>query len=89
MLAVGSVLLRLDRKRSSARFLNPVPPIPCCRQGNTVLECFLSYSQWGQLPGPPTGRSDPPGSGYKWDLLPIRLVVGKKSSQLGVDSRER
>ena len=31
-------------------------------QGRTVLECYLSYSQWGQLPGKPTGRSDPPGS---------------------------
>ncbi len=30
-------------------------------RGRTVLECFLSYSQWGQLPGQP-GRSDPPGS---------------------------
>jgi len=77
----------LSLSKFSARFLTLVTSLPL--QGNTVLECFLSYSQWGQLPGPPTGRSDPPGSGYKWDLLPIRLVVGKNSSELGVDSRER
>eukprot|EP01047_Picozoa_sp_COSAG01_P029792 COSAG01_NODE_2056_length_8537_cov_4.215607_5_plen_249_part_00 len=65
--------------------------------GQKVLECFLSYSQWGQLPGnclvylpvgrlqmllrfaadagKPTGRTDPPGSTYKWNMLPIRLVL--------------
>lgn len=46
-------------------------------RGQSVLECYLSYSQWGQLPGKPTGRSDPPGSSYKWDMLPIRLVLGE------------
>ena len=51
-------------------------------QGNTVLECFLSYSLWGQLPGPPSGRSDPPGSSYKWNLLPIRLVLGPNATRV-------
>ena len=29
-----------------------------------AIKCTLRsrYSQWGQLPGKPTGRSDPPGS---------------------------
>jgi hypothetical protein len=53
-------------------------------EGNAVLACYLSYSQWGQLPGLPTGRSDPPGSSYKWDMLPIRLVLNRDATAASV-----
>lgn len=46
--------------------------------GSMFAEAYLAYSNWGQLPGAPH-HTMPNGSGYKWNMLPIRLVLAPRN----------